>query len=218
VIKPMSWACIALLELMSDAASVGDHDTLTSNHCRLATRGPTDKPSDGLEPSTRSLPSSGHGKAFATTFSLQIRPSGRVCRARACPDGPDLLYPSGTRGSLTLLTTNNKELVLALPCASGDVLDDLDEFFEAVAVPPRSGVPTTVMPCHGETRTGPRRGVAGARAAPSEGGGHRYACTGNVDRLFAESFSSGTLLRRASVAPASCPRVALPRGVSRHPE
>ena len=183
------------------------------------------KPSDGLEPSTPSLPwrfrrgTSGHGKALATTFSLQTRPSGRVCRARACPDGPDLMYPSGTRGSLTLLTTNNKELVLALPCASGDVLDDLDEFFEAVAVPPRSGVPTTVMPCHGETRTGrPRRGVAGARAAPSEGGGHRYACTGNVDRLFAESFSSRTLLRRASVAPASCPRVALPRGVSRHPE
>jgi len=89
------------------------------------------EPSDGLEPSTPSLPwsfrrgTSGHGKALATTFSLQIRPSGRVCRARACPDGPDLMYPSGTRGSLTFLTTNNKDscsLCPALQATSSMIL------------------------------------------------------------------------------------------------
>ena len=40
---------------------------------------------DGLEPSTPSLPSGGHGRARAVTFLLQIEPSRRVDRVRACP-------------------------------------------------------------------------------------------------------------------------------------
>ena len=73
---------------------------------RLSRRKP--EPSDGLEPSTPSLPwtfvggTGGHGRALAITFLLQIAPSQRVSRARACPPVPRLMYPSRTRGLSTV--------------------------------------------------------------------------------------------------------------------
>ena len=69
------------------------------------------EPSDGLEPSTPSLPwrfpgaTGGHGRAFAITFRLQIGSSRRVSRARPCPRVPRLMYPSRTRGSLSVCKT-----------------------------------------------------------------------------------------------------------------
>jgi hypothetical protein len=71
------------------------------------------KPSDGLEPSTPSLPwrfwggIGGHGRAFAITFLLQIVPSWRAYRARACPGVPRLLYLSRTRAMLSVIRTDN---------------------------------------------------------------------------------------------------------------
>jgi hypothetical protein len=73
------------------------------------------KPSDGLEPSTPSLPwrfpggTGGHRRALASTFPLQIRPSRRVAGARACPRVSTLMYPPRTRGALPVLTTENDE-------------------------------------------------------------------------------------------------------------
>ena len=40
-------------------------------------------------------------------FLLQFRPSRRVCRARACPRVPDLMYPSRTRAALSVYQTGN---------------------------------------------------------------------------------------------------------------
>jgi hypothetical protein len=71
------------------------------------------KPSDGLEPSTPSLPwrfrggTGGHRRALAITFLLQIVPSRRVSRARACPLVRGLMYPSRTRGVLSVLETDD---------------------------------------------------------------------------------------------------------------
>ena len=71
------------------------------------------KPSDGLEPSTPSLPwrSMGgtrvHARALAATFLLQIGSSSCVSGARACPPVPRLVYPSRTRGSLAVCKTDN---------------------------------------------------------------------------------------------------------------
>jgi hypothetical protein len=71
------------------------------------------KPSDGLEPSTPSLPwrfrdgTGGHGRALAITFFLQIEPSRRVSRARACPRVAKLMYPSRTRAALSVQQTKS---------------------------------------------------------------------------------------------------------------
>src|SRR6266508_4941126 len=71
------------------------------------------KPSDGLEPSTPSLPwrfpggTGGHGRPLAITFLLQIAPTRRVWRARVCPRVLDLMYPSRTPVALSVLKTNN---------------------------------------------------------------------------------------------------------------
>ena len=73
------------------------------------------EPSPGLEPGTASLPwrfrggTGGHGRARAVTFFLQIEPSRRVDRARACPRVLNLMYPSRTRGSLSVSKTSNIE-------------------------------------------------------------------------------------------------------------
>ena len=72
------------------------------------------KPSDGLEPSTPSLPwrfrggTSGHGPSLAMTFFLQISRLSRVSRARACPRVLGPMYPSRTRGSLPVCKTSNR--------------------------------------------------------------------------------------------------------------
>ena len=71
------------------------------------------KPSDGLEPSTPSLPwrsrggAGGHRRALAITFLLQIELLPRVDRARACTRVPTLMYPSRTRDALPVLVTEN---------------------------------------------------------------------------------------------------------------
>jgi hypothetical protein len=73
----------------------------------------TFKPSSGLEPETPSLPwrfrggTGGHRRALAITFLLQIVPSRRVSRARACPLVRGLMYPSRTRGVLSVLETDD---------------------------------------------------------------------------------------------------------------
>jgi hypothetical protein len=72
------------------------------------------KPSDELEPSTPSLPwrfwggNGGHGRALAATIFLQIASSRCVLSVRACPRVPDLMYPSRTRGVLSVLKTVNE--------------------------------------------------------------------------------------------------------------
>ena len=69
------------------------------------------EPSDGLEPSTPSLPwrsrggTGGHARAQVDTFFLQIRPVRRVARVRACPRVLDLMYPSRTRMDVVCLET-----------------------------------------------------------------------------------------------------------------
>ena len=71
------------------------------------------KPSDGLEPSTPSLPwrfrggTGGHGRASAVTFSLQSDRSRRVLSVRACPRVLTLMYPSRTCGMLPNYKTGN---------------------------------------------------------------------------------------------------------------
>ena len=71
------------------------------------------KPSDGLEPSTPSLPwrfrggNRVHARSLAATFVLQIRRWQCVASARTCPLVLSLLYPSRTRGVLSVRTTNN---------------------------------------------------------------------------------------------------------------
>jgi len=71
------------------------------------------EPSDGLEPSTPSLPwrSPGgtgvHGRTLEITFFLQIASSRCISRARACPRVPALVYPSRTRGLLSVFKTHN---------------------------------------------------------------------------------------------------------------
>jgi hypothetical protein len=73
------------------------------------------KPSDGLEPSTPSLPwrfpgdTRVHGWAPAATFYPQIGPSRCVLNARACPRVPELMYPSRTRGLLSVYKTSNED-------------------------------------------------------------------------------------------------------------
>jgi hypothetical protein len=70
-------------------------------------------PSGGLEPPTPSLPwrfrggNCVHARSLARTFVLQIAPSVRVASARAYPHVLSLMYPSRTRGTLSVLTTNN---------------------------------------------------------------------------------------------------------------
>jgi hypothetical protein len=73
--------------------------------------GISSKPSDGLEPSTPSLPwrfgggTGGHGRASAITFFLQMDASRYVARIRVCPRVPELMYPSRTRGLLSVFRT-----------------------------------------------------------------------------------------------------------------
>jgi hypothetical protein len=73
----------------------------------------TGEPSDGLEPSTPSLPwrftggTGGHGRPLAITFLLEIGPSRRVSCARECPRVPRLMYPSRTRGALSVFKTHD---------------------------------------------------------------------------------------------------------------
>jgi hypothetical protein len=73
------------------------------------------KPSDGLEPSTPSLPwrfwggNGVHARSLATTFVLQIGPSSRVSDARVCPRVLKLVYPSRTRGTLSVIKTGASE-------------------------------------------------------------------------------------------------------------
>jgi hypothetical protein len=57
------------------------------------------EPSDGLEPSTPSLPS----------FDLQIGALRHVTRVLAYPRVVDLMYPSRTRALLSVLKTDNGE-------------------------------------------------------------------------------------------------------------
>jgi len=74
------------------------------------------KPSDGLEPSTPSLPwrfrggNGVHARAFATVFVLHICASQCVRRARACPGVYKLVYPPRTREALPLRKTDNGAL------------------------------------------------------------------------------------------------------------
>jgi hypothetical protein len=92
------------------------------------------EPSDGLEPSTPSLPwrfrggTGGHRRALATTFFLQIESSRRVASARACPRVPSLMYPSRTHAVLSVYQTANE------PSASLTLL-----FPWTAAVCPRGG-------------------------------------------------------------------------------
>jgi hypothetical protein len=71
------------------------------------------EPSDGLEPSTPSLPwrswggTGVHGGAREITFFLQTGISNLVDGARACPHVLSLMYPSRTRGMLSVLTTDD---------------------------------------------------------------------------------------------------------------
>jgi hypothetical protein len=50
----------------------------------------------------------GHGRALAITFFLQIGPSRYVQHARACPRVPELMYPSRTRGVLSVCKTDKR--------------------------------------------------------------------------------------------------------------
>jgi hypothetical protein len=68
------------------------------------------KPSDGLEPSTPSLPS--------ITFFLQISASGCVTRARACPRVPNLMYPSRTRAAFAVCETDDNPGAVVLELAT----------------------------------------------------------------------------------------------------
>ncbi len=71
------------------------------------------KPSCGLEPQTPSLPwrfrggTGGHDRTSAITFFLQMGPPTCVADARACPHVHTLMYPSRTRGALTVTKTDN---------------------------------------------------------------------------------------------------------------
>jgi hypothetical protein len=50
-----------------------------------------------------------HARTSAVTFVLQIGPSARVSDARACPRVFNLVYPSRTRGMLSVLETRNRD-------------------------------------------------------------------------------------------------------------
>jgi hypothetical protein len=71
------------------------------------------KLSDGLKPSTRSLPwrfrggNGGHGRALVSTMCLQFGGSGVVGRDRPCSRVLGLVYPSRTRGLLSDHKTDN---------------------------------------------------------------------------------------------------------------
>ena len=71
------------------------------------------EPSDGLEPSTPSLPwrfgsvTRVHARSLASMFVLQIGSSARDNNERACPDVLGLAYPSRTRLSLSVLQIEN---------------------------------------------------------------------------------------------------------------
>src|SRR5258705_12898836 len=83
----------------------------------LNTRAPTcgafAEPSDGLEPSTPSLPwrfrdvTYVHGRARSAIFSLQIEHSPACRIARPYPRLPSLVYPSRTRAMLSVLATED---------------------------------------------------------------------------------------------------------------
>jgi hypothetical protein len=85
-------------------------DQQTTTKCRFA--GTLLKPSDGLEPSTPSLPwrfpggIGVHGRALAITFCLQIGHVRCVVGARPCPRVLKLMYPPRTRGVLPILATS----------------------------------------------------------------------------------------------------------------
>jgi hypothetical protein len=71
------------------------------------------EPSDGLEPSTPSFPwkfgsvTRVHARSSATTFVLQISRWRCAGSVRACPHVLSLMYPPRTRGSLSVLKTQN---------------------------------------------------------------------------------------------------------------
>ena len=85
------------------------------------------KPSDGLEPSTPSLPwrfwggTRVHGRASKIAFDLQISALQRVIRVLAYPRVPDLMYPSGTRGVLSVLKTYNGGWIATDRCQRSSV-------------------------------------------------------------------------------------------------
>jgi hypothetical protein len=85
------------------------HDLAITDNTRRPFAGLFLEPSDGLEPSTPSLPwrskgSTGvHGWTSPSTIFLQIDASRCVARARACPRVPRLMYPPRTRGVLSVL-------------------------------------------------------------------------------------------------------------------
>jgi hypothetical protein len=72
------------------------------------------KPSDGLEPSTPSLPwrfwrgIGEHAWSFAVTFPLQIILLRLASCARVYPRVPRLMYPSRTRELLSVCTTSTR--------------------------------------------------------------------------------------------------------------
>jgi hypothetical protein len=74
------------------------------------------EPSDGLEPSTPSLPwrfpggTYVHGRALASKFLLQIDLSGCVLSVRARPRVPELMYPSRTRAVLSVCQTDDQQV------------------------------------------------------------------------------------------------------------
>jgi hypothetical protein len=78
------------------------------------------KPSDGLEPSTPSLPfkcgTGGLGRALADTFCLHIGSLRCVADARACPRVRYLMYPSRTRGASSVSQTDNTWQVCKPAC------------------------------------------------------------------------------------------------------
>ena len=92
------------------------------------------KPSDGLEPSTRSLPwrsrrgNRVHGRSFARTLVLQIRRYECVGSAHACPAVLSLMYPSRTREPLSVLKTHNqsglRESARSVPSGEFEVADE----------------------------------------------------------------------------------------------
>jgi hypothetical protein len=87
---------------------------LQSRQRKTPLAGISRKPSDGLEPSTPSLPwrfrggNGGHGRARVVTFFLQIEPWRRVVSVRECPRVLGLMYPSRTCVLLSARKTENE--------------------------------------------------------------------------------------------------------------
>jgi hypothetical protein len=82
----------------------------TQDNGSSGSAGKNPKPSDGLEPSTPSLPSGWYWRAWPGIRG-HVFPANQlvVCRGvRECPHVSDLMYPSRTRDLLSVLTTENE--------------------------------------------------------------------------------------------------------------